>query len=87
VNVDCTVSHDVDLGDFTTLSPGVHIAGWVSVGRGVFFGTGAVVKNGCRQRKIRINDGAIIGAGACVIGDVDRGATVVGVPARSIAAD
>lgn len=84
VNINCTVSHDVELGAFTTLSPGVHIAGWVTVGRSVFFGTGAVVKNGNRQRTIHIHDHAVIGAGACVIDDVPNGATVVGVPARRI---
>jgi sugar O-acyltransferase (sialic acid O-acetyltransferase NeuD family) len=84
INVDCTVSHDVELGDFTTLSPGVHIAGWVQVGRSVFFGTGAVVRNGNSGRKVRIGDRAVVGAGACVVSDVITDATVAGVPARGL---
>lgn len=32
VNLDCTVGHDVVIGDFTTLSPGVHVSGCVSMG-------------------------------------------------------
>ena len=80
-NVGCTVSHDANLADFVTLSPGVHISGWVNVGRRAFLGTGAVVVNGSSDRPVTIGEDAIIGAGACVIQDVAPGATVVGVPA------
>jgi sugar O-acyltransferase (sialic acid O-acetyltransferase NeuD family) len=81
INVGCTVSHDAKLADFATLSPGVHISGWVNVGSRAFLGTGAVVVNGSRERPIIIGDNAVIGAGACVIRDVAPGTTVVGVPA------
>jgi sugar O-acyltransferase (sialic acid O-acetyltransferase NeuD family) len=84
VNIDCTISHDTSIGDFTTLSPGVHLAGWVTLGRRVSLGTAAVVKNGARGRPIVIGDDAIIGAGACVIGDIEPNAKVAGVPARPI---
>ena len=83
VNIGSTISHDCDLADFATLSPGVHIAGWVSIGRGVFFGTGATVRNGSRNRRLQIGESAVIGAGACVVDDVPARATVVGVPARA----
>jgi sugar O-acyltransferase (sialic acid O-acetyltransferase NeuD family) len=82
INVGCTISHDAKIADFATLSPGVHVAGWVTVGRRVFFGTGAVVRNGSSDRPIIIGDNAVIGAGACVIRDVEPNSTVVGVPAR-----
>jgi sugar O-acyltransferase (sialic acid O-acetyltransferase NeuD family) len=84
VNVGCTISHDANIGDFCTLSPGVHLAGWVTLGRRVFLGTGAVVRNGAPGRPIVIGDDAIIGAGACVIDDIERNAKVAGVPARPI---
>src|SRR5438132_11200900 len=61
INVGCTVSHDADIGDFATLSPGAHLAGWVTLGRRVFLGTGAVVKNGAPGRPIIIGDDAVIG--------------------------
>ena len=82
VNIGSTISHDCDLADYATLSPGVHLAGWVSVGRGVFFGTGATVRNGLRDSCLQIGESAVIGAGACVVDDVPAHATVVGVPAR-----
>ena len=81
LNVGCTISHDADIGDFATLSPGVHISGWVKVGRRAFFGTGAVVINGSSDRPVTIGEGAVVGAGACVIRDVQPRTTVVGVPA------
>jgi sugar O-acyltransferase (sialic acid O-acetyltransferase NeuD family) len=84
VNVCCSVSHDAVLGDFSTLSPGVHLAGWITMGRRVLVGTGAVIRNGASDRRLVIGDDAVIGAGACVIGDVPEGITVAGVPATPL---
>ncbi|MDH5833036.1 acetyltransferase [Luteimonas kalidii] len=83
INIGCTLSHDVMLGDFATLSPGVHISGHVHVGEGVLIGTGANIINGKSGTPLVIGDGAVIAAGACVIRDVEAGATVAGVPALS----
>jgi sugar O-acyltransferase (sialic acid O-acetyltransferase NeuD family) len=83
VNLDCTIGHDVVLEDYATLAPGVHVSGWVRIGRGAYIGTGANIVNGTHEKPLLIGAGAVIGAGACVIGDVPAGATYVGVPARS----
>lgn len=82
VNLACTLSHDVSVGDYATLSPGVHVAGRVEIGRGVFVGVGVSIINGVEGRPLRIGDGAVIGAGACVTGDIPAGITALGVPAR-----
>ena len=83
LNLDCTIGHDVKLGDFATLAPGVHLSGWVFVGARAYFGTGAVVINGTAEAPIVIGDDAVIGAGACVVKSIPAGVTAVGVPARA----
>ena len=79
INVASSVSHDCVLGDYTILAPGVRLAGGVRTGVGVDIGVGAVVRP-----QVNIGDGAIVGAGAAVIGDVEAGSVVAGVPARRI---
>lgn len=79
LHANCTVGHDASLGDYVSVYPGATISGSVVLGRGVTVGTGANVLPG-----VRVGDGAYVGAGAVVVGDVEPGATVVGVPARPL---
>jgi sugar O-acyltransferase (sialic acid O-acetyltransferase NeuD family) len=84
INLDCTIGHDVVLGDFTTIAPGVHISGWVHCGKRVYIGTGAVIVNGTEDHPITIGNDVTIGAGACVTRSVKPGTTVVGIPAKPL---
>lgn len=84
INLDCTIGHDVVMGDYTTLAPGVHVSGLVHFGKRVYVGTGAVIINGTEENPIVIGDDVVVGAGACVIGSVPSGMTVVGVPAKPL---
>lgn len=68
-----------EVGDYTTIGPGVDIGGDVKIGKRVFIGIGARISN-----LLSIGDGAVIGAGAVVLSDVPAGATAVGVPARLV---
>ena len=81
INLDCTIGHDVVIGDYATLSPGVHVSGNVTIGKRVFIGTGATIINGSATSPLSIGDGAVIAAGACVTRPVEPGALVAGVPA------
>ncbi|MEN1944506.1 acetyltransferase [Luteimonas sp. MJ293] len=81
VNLSCTIGHDVRVGKFSTLSPGVHVSGNVRIGEGVFIGTGASIINGHPGAPLVIGDGAVIAAGSCVIKPVEPGSMVAGVPA------
>jgi len=84
VNLDCTIGHDVVIGDYATLAPGVHISGWVRLERASYLGTGATIINGLEAQPLVIGEGAVVGAGACVTKSVLPGTTVVGVPARPL---
>ncbi len=50
----------------------------------VYVGTGAIIKNGTKDKPLVIGEGSIIGMGAVVIKDVEPYTTVVGNPARTI---
>lgn len=78
-NPDCTVGHDVEIADFASLMPGVHISGDVVLGEGTYFGVGSVVIN-----KVKVGAWSVVGAGAVVTKDVPSGVVTVGVPAKPI---
>lgn len=81
INLDCTIGHDVRIGSFSTLSPGVHVSGNVLIGEGVFIGTGASIINGHEDAPLVIGDNAVIAAGSCVTKPVEPNSMVAGVPA------
>lgn len=82
INLDCTIGHDVRIGEFTTLSPGVHVSGNVHIGKQVYIGTGATIINGTSKNPLVIADGTVIGAGACVTRSTDGNSLYAGVPAE-----
>ncbi len=51
----------------------------VFIRRNAFIGTGAIILLG-----VKIGEGAVVGAGAVVTKDVPDGATVVGIPAKTL---
>lgn len=79
INTSATVDHDSLIEDFIHISPGVHLAGTVSVGQNTWFGIGSIVSN-----NINIIHECIIGAGAVVVNDIAEPGTYVGVPARRV---
>ena len=81
VNAGCLIHHDCRIGDFATLSPGVRIAGHVEISAHAFIGIGATLINGSADKPLKIGQGAIVGAGACVTREVPAAALVAGVPA------
>lgn len=79
INLDCTVGHDARIGDYSTLYPGVHVSGCVTVGEEAELGTGSQIIQGKK-----IGRGTILGAGAVVVSDLPERCTAVGVPARPV---
>lgn len=84
VSMNATIGHDVVIEDFVLVAPGANISGYVHLAERVWIGTGAAVRQGRRDAPLTIGSGAVIGAGAVVIGDCDADATYAGVPARRI---
>jgi sugar O-acyltransferase (sialic acid O-acetyltransferase NeuD family) len=79
VNTSATVDHDSTLADFVHVSPGVHLAGNVNVGKCSWLGIGSIVIN-----NIDITDNCIIGASAVVTQDITLKGTYIGMPAKKI---
>ncbi|MEK5026361.1 acetyltransferase [Paenibacillus sp. FSL M7-1046] len=82
VNTASSVDHDNIIEDYTHLSPGVHLAGTVKIGKGTWLGIGSIVSN-----NIDICSGSKIGAGAVVVNDITESGTYVGFPAKKLIKD
>lgn len=82
VNIGSTVSHDARIGDFVTISPGVHLAGHVQVEDGAFLGIGCSIVNGTAEAPLVVGRGSVVAAGAVVTESVPPGVMVAGTPAR-----
>ncbi|MDY6949968.1 MAG: acetyltransferase [Thermodesulfobacteriota bacterium] len=79
LNLACTVGHETEIGDFSSLMPACNISGEVKIGQATFWGTGAIVIN----RRI-IGNNCVLGAGAVVTKDIPDNVTAVGVPAKVV---
>lgn len=80
-NIYSYVAHDVVIGDYVTLAPGVKINGHVKIEDHAYIGTGVVIRDGT-EKPIVIGRGAVVGMGAVVTKSVEPGAVVLGNPAR-----
>ncbi len=79
LNLGCTVGHDTVIKKYAAFMPSVNISGEVTIGEGVYVGTGAKIIN-----QLEIGDYTIIGAGAVVSKTLPAKCTAVGVPAKPI---
>lgn len=77
VNSGVYIHHDVKVGAFCELAPGVKLLGGSKVGDFSFIGANAVVLPG-----ISIGSNVVVGAGAVVNRNVPDNALAVGVPSR-----
>ena len=79
INMNCSIGHDCAIGDYSSLAPGVNLAGHTVVGVGVDMGIGS-----CTIQHVAIGSGSIIGGQSMVTNDLKEKSKVAGIPARSI---
>lgn len=76
---DCVIGHDVQIGDFSTISTKANILGYANIGRGAFLGANVVIApNG------KVGENAYVGIGSVVLKNVKPGKKVFGNPAREM---
>ncbi len=75
IDINSTLSHDIEAGDFFTTAPGGHVCGTCRIGDRVYLGAGAVIRQG-----IQLGDDVTIGMGGVVVKDIMEAGTYVGVP-------
>lgn len=79
INTGATLDHDNLIEDYVHVSPGVHLAGTVKVGKGSWLGIGSSVSN-----NVNITGGCMVGAGSVVVKDINENGTYIGVPVRKL---
>jgi sugar O-acyltransferase (sialic acid O-acetyltransferase NeuD family) len=77
INTSSSIDHECVIDDYVHISPGVHLAGNVRIGKKCWLGIGSSVIN-----NIGICNECIIGAGGVVIYEITEPGTYVGVPAK-----
>lgn len=77
INTSSSIDHDCKLSDGVHVSPGVNLAGAVTIGSHTWIGIGATVKQ-C----VQIGSHVIVGSGASVVANLPDSVTAVGVPAK-----
>ena len=79
LNLQTTIGHDCEIGDFFTTAPHVAISGNCKIGDRVYFGT-----NSCVKEKISICDDVTIGLNAGVVKNIADPGTYIGTPCHKI---
>ncbi len=80
INKNTSLGHNVEMKDFSQVSPGCQLGG--VVGEGTFIGLGATI-----LPNIKVGKHSTIGAGAVVTKDIPDYCTAVGMPAKVIKAN
>lgn len=83
-NQNVTVAHDCVVEDYVHIAPGANISGNVHLKEGCWVGAGAVINQGANNKKLTVNQGAMIGSGAVVVRDCEPNTVYAGVPAKRI---
>jgi len=79
LNLQTTIGHDCEIGDYFTTAPGAKISGNCKIYDCVYVGTNASIKE-----KLSIHSLTTIGSNAAVVKNIEEPGTYVGVPTKKI---
>jgi sugar O-acyltransferase (sialic acid O-acetyltransferase NeuD family) len=79
LNTKSSLDHDCELGDFSSLAPGVTTGGKVSIGAFSAISLGANIIHG-----VKVGEQTILGAGAVVLEDIPSYSVAYGIPAKVV---
>ncbi|MEJ8816977.1 NeuD/PglB/VioB family sugar acetyltransferase [Lacibacter sp. H407] len=79
LNLNTTIGHDCNMGDFFTTAPGVNVSGHCEFGNQVYFGTNSSVRQG-----ITITDNVTIGMGGVVVKNITESGVYIGNPLKKL---
>ena len=79
LNLKTTIGHDCQIDEYFTTAPGAKISGNCKIGKCVYVGTNASIRE-----KITITDNVIIGLNGGVINNINESGVYAGTPSRKI---
>lgn len=79
LNLNSTIGHDCNIGDYFTTAPAVNISGNCTFGKCVYIGTNTSVRE-----KTSICDNVVVGMGSVVLKSITEEGVFVGTPLRKL---
>ena len=79
LNMNCAVGHDCEIGAYSSLAPGVNLAGHTKLGLCVDMGIGSAT-----IQDVRIGNNCVVGGQSMLIKNLPDNSKAVGIPARPL---
>ncbi|GAB3203729.1 sugar O-acyltransferase (sialic acid O-acetyltransferase NeuD family) [Pontibacter aydingkolensis] len=79
MNMNCAIGHNCSIADYSTLAPGVNLAGFTFIEESVDIGIGVSTR-----QNVRIGNNSKVGGQTMIIHNVQPNSVVVGVPGKPI---
>lgn len=76
ININCTIGHDANIGEFCTISPSCNVSGSVKINDKAYIGSGCNIRD-----EVTIGSNSIIGIGSVVTKDIPDNVIAYGSPA------
>lgn len=77
LNLQTTIGHNTNVGDYFTTAPGVRISGNCNIGNNVYFGTNAII-----VQKLNVCSNVVVGVNSTVLSSIKKSGTYFGTPAK-----